>query len=161
VIADGAEQQLLDEIRVCLVQSGRERRRCNSLLEEHHYLGKIRPVGEKTNEIPVAQERIPQMDLEGRLVSLDAMHTQDQTARQLVQEAGADYLLTVKKNRPTQHATIARLLQPANAGFFPSAKNATPGAESGPSGNPPSIVRARDGGTGLLSPRGAGRRGPA
>lgn len=83
-----------------------------------HYLGS-RPVSEKTNEIPVAQALIPQLDLEGRLVSLDALHTQDETARLLVQEAGADYLLTVKKNRPTQRACIATLLKPAEAGFSP------------------------------------------
>ena len=46
-------------------------------------------VSEKTNEIPVAQPQLlPAMDLEGRLVSLDALHTQDETARVKVMEGG-------------------------------------------------------------------------
>ncbi len=83
-----------------------------------HYLGS-RPVTGKTNEIPIAQDLLPHMDLEDRRVSLDALHTQDETARQLVQEAGADYFLTVKKNRLTQHEDIRQLMQPAPAGFSP------------------------------------------
>ena len=83
-----------------------------------HYLGS-RPVTEKTNEIPIARTMIPTMDLEGRRVSLDALHTQDETARMLVQESGADYFLTVKLNRSTQHADIRQLIRPASAGFSP------------------------------------------
>ena len=42
-----------------------------------YYLGSA-VASEKTNEIPVAQQQLlPAMDLEGRLVSLDALHTQD------------------------------------------------------------------------------------
>ena len=88
-----------------------------------YYLGS-RPVSEKSNEIPVAQELIPQLDLEGRWVSLDALHTQTQTARLLVQEAGADYLLTVKKNQPTLRQTIQQVLDTAAAGFSPSGQSA-------------------------------------
>ena len=88
-----------------------------------YYLGS-RPVSEKSNEIPVAQELIPQLDLEGRWVSLDALHTQTQTARLLVQEAGADYLLTVKKNQPTLRQTIKQVLDTAAAGFSPSGQSA-------------------------------------
>ena len=58
-------------------------------------------VDQKTNEIPVAQQQLlPALDLHGRLVSLDALHTQDQTARAIVLEGGGDYLLTVKDNQP-------------------------------------------------------------
>lgn len=63
-------------------------------------------VDTKTNEIPVAQQLFPDLELEGRFVSLDALHTQTDTARQLVLEAGADYLLTAKDNQPTVHRTI-------------------------------------------------------
>jgi len=83
-----------------------------------HYMGS-RPVDKKTNEIPVAQELIPTMELEGRRVSLDALHTQDETAQTLVQQSGADYFLTVKKNRPTQYEAIKQLMRPAPAGFSP------------------------------------------
>jgi predicted transposase YbfD/YdcC len=53
---------------------------------------------DKTHEIPVARERFKRLDLENRLVGADALHTQTETARVLVQEKGADYSLTVKDN---------------------------------------------------------------
>jgi hypothetical protein len=50
------------------------------------------------------------------------MHTQHQTAAQIVLEAGADYLLTLKDNPPTL-AQTAQTLVPGD--FFPSAKPGT------------------------------------
>jgi diguanylate cyclase (GGDEF)-like protein len=44
-----------------------------------HFLGSA-IVDTKTNEIPVARELFKKLDLDGRKVSLDALHTQDQTA---------------------------------------------------------------------------------
>jgi hypothetical protein len=64
------------------------------------YLGSAL-VDTKANEIPVARQLFAQMPLAGRRVALDALHTQDQTGRDLVLEHGADYLLTVKGNQPT------------------------------------------------------------
>ena len=73
-----------------------------------HYLGSA-VVDQKTNEIPVAQKQlIPPLDLEGRFVSLDALHTQDETARRIVLEAGGDDLLTVKKTSPLCGPTSRR-----------------------------------------------------
>lgn len=84
-----------------------------------HYLGSAL-VDEKTNEIPVAQnDLIPPMDLEGRFVSLDALHTQDETARRVVMEAGGDYLLTSKGNQPTLKATIQKKVSAPQADFPP------------------------------------------
>ncbi len=74
-----------------------------------HNLGSIL-VDEKTNEIPVAQTMMAQLDLDGRLVSLDALHTQTETARKLVLEAGAHYLLTVKDNQPTVKDNVHRIV---------------------------------------------------
>lgn len=82
------------------------------------YLGSL-GVDAKTNEIPVAQELLPQLDLEGRLVSLDALHTQTETARVVVQECGADFLLTVKGNQSTVEANIAQLITAAEAASPP------------------------------------------
>jgi hypothetical protein len=42
-----------------------------------------------------------QTGLDGQLVSTDALHAQDQTARTIV-ESGGDYLVQLKGNRPTQ-----------------------------------------------------------
>ena len=63
-------------------------------------------------------------DLKGRFVSLDALHTQTDTARELVLEAGADYLLTAKDNQPTVHQNIQKLLPAPEADFPPSQADA-------------------------------------
>jgi len=76
-------------------------------------------VDTKTNEIPVARQLFPELDLQGRFVSLDALHTQTETARDLVLEAGADYLLTAKDNQPTVHQNIQKLLPAPKADFPP------------------------------------------
>ena len=65
------------------------------------YLGSAIVEKDKTNEIPVARQLFARLDLEGRLVSLDALHTQDETGRSLVMEHGADCLFTVKDNQRT------------------------------------------------------------
>ena len=94
-----------------------------------HYLGSAM-VDQKTNEIPVARELFKKLDLDGRKVSLDALHTQDQTARELVLEHGADYLLTVKDNQPTLRANIEKLLTAPPADFSPSANHADAGGQA-------------------------------
>ena len=83
-----------------------------------HYLGSAMVEG-KTNEIPVAQELFGQLDLQGKLVSLDALHTQTETARAVVLEAGGDYLLTAKGNQPTVHENILQMVPAPEAGFSP------------------------------------------
>jgi len=95
-----------------------------------HYLGSAM-VDIKTNEIPVARELFKKLDLDGRKVSLDALHTQDQTARQLVLEHGADYLLTVKDNQPTVRANIEKLIPAPPELFSPSTDLREPGRQQG------------------------------
>lgn len=84
-----------------------------------HYLGSAL-VDQKTNEIPVARALFHRLDLDGRKVSLDALHPQDQTARELVLAHGADYLLTVKDNQPTLRANIEKSVTAPPADFSPS-----------------------------------------
>ena len=93
------------------------------------YLGSAL-VDTKTNEIPVARELFGELDLTGRSVALDALHTQDQTARQLVLEHGAHYLLTVKNNQPTLRKNIAKALPVPPTGFSPSEPHPNPGAHN-------------------------------
>lgn len=76
-------------------------------------------VDTKTNEIPVAQQLFPDLDLKGRFVSLDALHTQTQTARDIVLEGGGDYLLTVKDNQLKLHQNIQKLIPAPKADFPP------------------------------------------
>ncbi len=90
------------------------------------YLGSAL-VDTKTNEIPVARELFGDLDLTGRTVALDALHTQDETARQLVMEHGAHYQLTVKNNQPTLRQNIETMVPPPPRGFSPSGANAHPG----------------------------------
>lgn len=82
------------------------------------YLGSVIVPTEKTNEIPVARALFDKLDLDGRTVSLDALHTQDKTARELVLEHGADYLLTVKDNQPTIRKTLQALVEEPPVLFF-------------------------------------------
>ena len=77
-------------------------------------------VDTKTNEVPVARELFGTMDLAGRTVSMDALHTCEQTARELVVEHGAHYLMTVKGNQPTLQKHINTALPAPTAGFSPS-----------------------------------------
>lgn len=70
-----------------------------------HYLGSA-VVADKTNEIPAVRELLGRVEVAGRLVSIDAMHTQTQTAREIVLEHGGDFLLTVKANQPGVQAAV-------------------------------------------------------
>ena len=92
------------------------------------YLGSAL-VDTKTNEIPVARELFGELDLTGRTVAMDALHTQDETARQLVMEHGAHYQLTVKNNQPTLRQNIDKMVPAPPSGFSPSGSNAHPGTD--------------------------------
>jgi hypothetical protein len=104
-----------------------------------YYLGSAM-VDTKTNEIPVARQLFEDLDLSGRFVSLDALHTQTDTARDLVLEGGGDYLLTAKDNQPTVHQNIQKLLPAPQADFPPLEADAHGVPNSGlpkePSGQP-------------------------
>lgn len=70
-------------------------------------LGQI-AVDAKSNEIPAARTLLETMNLEGVVVTLDAMHTQTDTAATIT-NAGGDYVFTVKANMPTLHAKLKNL----------------------------------------------------
>ena len=57
-------------------------------------------VADKSNEIPAARELLLNIQLSGRIVTADAMHTQVETT-QLILDRGADYLMVVKGNQKT------------------------------------------------------------
>jgi Druantia protein DruA/DDE_Tnp_1-associated/Transposase DDE domain len=63
----------------------------------------------KTNEIPSVRTLLEPLDIEGRIITLDAMHTQKDTARFITEKKRADYLLIAKDNQPTLRADIEAL----------------------------------------------------
>jgi predicted transposase YbfD/YdcC len=68
-------------------------------------------VPDETNEIPLVKPMLNQLDIEGAVVTADALHTQKETARYLVEDKKADYVLTVKDNQPTMREDIEALFQ--------------------------------------------------
>ncbi len=83
-----------------------------------HYLGS-EVVAEKTNEIPAVRALCQRLDLDGRLVSIDALHTQTETARQIVLEHGGDYVMTVKANQPLVQSVVQAQVPDPSAPFLP------------------------------------------
>jgi hypothetical protein len=71
---------------------------------------RLESVDEKTNEIPVAQGLLADWQLDGQVAVLDALHTQLETARLIVQSAGGDYLLTIKGNQKGLQKSAQTLL---------------------------------------------------
>jgi hypothetical protein len=71
-------------------------------------------VPEKTNEIPRLPHLLEKVPLDGKVLTADALHTQHATARHLVQDRGADYVLVVKDNQQNLRQQCRnRLPQPA------------------------------------------------
>lgn len=66
-------------------------------------------VGDKTNEITCVEPLLGAVDIAGKVITADALHTQRATAEYLVAQRGADYLFTVKDNQPTLRKDIADL----------------------------------------------------
>ena len=62
----------------------------------------------KSNEIPAARALLGRLELANAVVTLDAMHTQTDTATAIT-DAGGDYVFTVKANMPTLHAQLKKL----------------------------------------------------
>jgi hypothetical protein len=94
------------------------------------YLGSAL-VATKTNEIPVARDLFGDLELVDRRVSLDALHTQTETAIDAVLEHGAHYHLTVKDNQPTLRQNITRKVPLPPRGFSPSGPHGDPRAHGG------------------------------
>jgi len=66
-------------------------------------------IASKSNEIPAAKPLLEPLDLKGKVVTGDAMHTQTTLARFLVEKKKADYLFTVKDNQSTLKEDIEAL----------------------------------------------------
>jgi predicted transposase YbfD/YdcC len=69
-------------------------------------------VDEKSNEITAIPALLERLDVEGALVSIDAMGCNPNVAQSIL-DAKADYLLAVKDNQPTLHADIESYFETA------------------------------------------------
>lgn len=67
-----------------------------------------RQVGDKSNEITAIPELLDVLDLEGAIVTLDAMGCQRAIAAKIL-ERGADYLVTLKANQGQKHSAVRDL----------------------------------------------------
>lgn len=85
----GSEDKLLGKRAIYMVSAWAE--------ENELVLGQ-RKVDEKSNEITAIPELLKLLAITGCIVTIDAMGTQTHIA-QIIQEAGADYVLSVKENQ--------------------------------------------------------------
>ncbi len=102
---DGCRPVALDgkDMRCASKQIETERRMMVAAVEHGSglVLGQTQ-IPEKTNEIPAVRNLAKEIGLQGRTVTLDAMHAQQETARSLVEDCRADYLVTaIKGNQET------------------------------------------------------------
>ena len=71
-------------------------------------LGQV-AVEEKSNEIPAVRDLLKAFaDLAGAVITIDAMHTQHDTAKAIIGRQ-ADYVMTVKANMPALHRQLKKL----------------------------------------------------
>ncbi len=77
-----------------------------------------REVGEKSNEITALRPLLGPLDLDGALVTADALHTQREHATFLVEDKRAHYLFQVKANQPTLLAQIQAIEDTAWSAAF-------------------------------------------
>lgn len=82
----------------------------NAIAQPSQQLLGVQAVDKKTNEIPTARTLIERLDLKGKMVQLDGMHTQQETVYQLLYEKGADFSLILRENQPTLLKTAQQLL---------------------------------------------------
>lgn len=66
-------------------------------------------VDKKSNEITAFQPLLEPLNLKGKVVTADAIHTQVKNAIYVVEEKGADYVFQVKQNQSTLFETIRNL----------------------------------------------------
>jgi len=78
---------------------------------------------EKSNEITAIPQLLRLLDLEGTVVTIDAMGTQKEIARQILDQGG-DYLLPVKENQPTLCRDVTLFFDDAIRRGFPHTPHA-------------------------------------
>lgn len=88
---------------------GRQVHLMSAVLHKEGIVISQRPVDRKTNEITEFQSLLNPLDLKGKVVTADALHTQVEHAKYLKKEKEADYFFTVKGNQKTLLQSIKDL----------------------------------------------------
>jgi len=79
---------------------------------DNHLLLGQQAVADKSNEITAIPALLKLLDLQGALVTIDAMGCQKRITEEIV-ASGADYVLAVKENQPTLHEDVQRVFMEA------------------------------------------------
>ena len=91
--------------------------------EQNLVLGQV-PVDQKSNEITALPKLLALLDVSGCIVTVDAMGTQKDIARQIIAQEG-DYVLALKQNHPVLYEDVTLYLEWARQNHFKST-NGTP-----------------------------------
>jgi hypothetical protein len=83
-----------------------------------------RAVSPETNEQKAALDLLKDFILNGRVITADAIHCQQETCEQIV-DSGGHYVLTAKDNQPTLVAAISSEFAALDAAFSPLPSQAT------------------------------------
>ena len=86
----------------------------------HVSLGQV-VTDEKSNEITAIPKLLKMLEIQGALVTIDAMGCQTEIAETII-DAGADYCLAVKRNQPTLYDGIDAFFSPYFGNDFKDAK---------------------------------------
>lgn len=84
---------------------------------EHRLMLGLVLVENKTNEIKAIPALLDLLDITGCIITIDAMGTQTEIARRIV-EKGADYILSLKANHPTLCAEVKAWFETAQGQGF-------------------------------------------
>ena len=71
-------------------------------------------VVDKSNEIPAMRDLLGLLEVEGCMIVADALHCQKETAKVIVEDSKADYLLSVKDNQKSLREDIEGYVQDAS-----------------------------------------------
>jgi hypothetical protein len=77
-------------------------------------------IDDKSNEIPALPDLLAPLNLDGVVVTADALNTQRESARHIVQDKGAHYLFTVKDNQKKLRKRIEQRLSGRTFSLGPS-----------------------------------------
>lgn len=80
-------------------------------------LGQIKS-DDKSNEITAIPKLLKLLDIEGAIVTIDAMGCQKKIAEQIIEQR-ADYVLALKGNHSNLHDDVSRFMADARSGLFP------------------------------------------